>query len=38
MLKDKAFYDQIVELLRKRNYYDDNVWSFGFYHNDGRSI
>jgi hypothetical protein len=34
MLKDKAFYEQLVGLLKGRRYIDANVWSFGLMHDD----
>jgi hypothetical protein len=38
MLKEKDFYNQVLKVLRARNYYDDNIWSFSFYHNDAQGI
>ena len=38
MLKDKEFYGQVTDTLRQRKIYDDQVWKFGFYHNDPLAI
>lgn len=34
MLKDKSFYDKVIKILRERKFYHQNVWSFGYHHND----
>lgn len=32
MLKDKAFFDQIIEIFRSRHIYYNEVWKYGFHH------
>jgi hypothetical protein len=32
LLKDKEFFESIINVLRKKMFYDDIIWSFGFYH------
>ena len=38
MLKDKDFFDYVINVLRRRNFYDLQIWSFGIYHKDEKSI
>jgi hypothetical protein len=38
LLKEKDFYNSLLDLLRKRGIYDTVVWSFGFYHKDESAI
>jgi hypothetical protein len=38
MLKDKAFYHKVIEILRKRNYFIYQIWEFGFLHLDLQAI
>jgi len=38
MLKDKDFFNEVTKILRRRNFYDNNVWSFGIYHKDSQCI
>ena len=33
-LKDKAFYEKVVEILKERQYYHPIVWSFSLYHKE----
>jgi len=35
---DKAFYTNLIKVLRNRGYYNNNVWSFGFHHKDEKAI
>lgn len=37
-MKDKDFFDYAINVLRKRNFFDPQIWSFGIYHKDQRSI
>mmetsp|Transcript_1911 Transcript_1911/g.1806 ORF Transcript_1911/g.1806 Transcript_1911/m.1806 type:complete len:960 (+) Transcript_1911:1173-4052(+) len=32
MLKDKVFWEKVMKILKARNYYFDQVWSFGIFH------
>lgn len=35
MLKeDRKFYERVIDIFKKRHYYDMNIWSFAIYHND----
>ena len=34
MLRDKAFFKKVIEVLRERFIYDESVWMYGFYHKD----
>ena len=34
MLRDKAFFKKVIAVLRERLIYDDQVWSYGFFHKD----
>jgi len=34
----KKFFLDLIDILRKRGYYDENVWSFSFHHKDEKSI
>eukprot|EP00347_Sterkiella_histriomuscorum_P016748 403352004 len=34
MLKDKAFYQKAIDILKERYIYDQTFWSFAFYHKD----
>ena len=34
MLKDKDFYQSVITLMRKRNYFNPQIWSFSLYHKD----
>jgi hypothetical protein len=38
MLKDKEFYHKVIDILRKRSYFDNNIWSFAFLHIDVKAI
>jgi hypothetical protein len=38
MLKDKDFFNEATKILRRRNFYDNNVWSFSIYHKDSQCI
>ena len=35
---DKDFYNKLINILRKRGYYHNNVWSFGFHYKDEKAI
>jgi len=35
---DKDFYNKLISILRKRGYYHNNVWSFGFHYKDEKAI
>ena len=35
MMKDKKFYEKIVELIRNKYIIDHAIWKYGFYHNNG---
>ena len=35
---DKSFYNNIINILRKRGYYNNNLWAFGFHHKDEKAI
>lgn len=34
MLKEKDFYYKIIDILRKRSYFNTSIWEFAFLHND----
>ncbi|CAG9311082.1 unnamed protein product [Blepharisma stoltei] len=34
MLKDEIFWKKTIEILKQRNYYFAEIWSFGIFHND----
>ena len=34
MLRDKAFYKKVIEVLRERLTFDQAVWAYSFYHRD----
>ena len=36
MMKDKKFYEKIVELIRNKYIIDHAIWKYGFYHNNGQ--
>jgi hypothetical protein len=38
MLKDKDFFLAVTKILRKRSFYDHNIWSFSIYHEDEQSV
>jgi hypothetical protein len=38
MLKDKAFYSEVIAALRERRFYNQEIWNFGFFHNDIQTI
>ena len=38
MLKDKEFFIQVTDTLRKRRIYDDLTWKYGFYHRDEQAM
>lgn len=38
MLNDKDFFSQVINILRKRNYFDNMIWSFGILHNERKTI
>lgn len=38
MLKDKDFYHKVINILRKRNYFEPVVWNFAFLHLDLETI
>ena len=35
---NKDFYNKLISILRKRGYYHNNVWSFGFHYKDEKAI
>ena len=35
---DKEFFIKLIKVLRNRGYYNEKVWSFGFYHKEEESI
>ena len=35
---NKQFFHELINTLRNRGYYDEHVWSFGFYHKDEKAI
>ena len=35
---DKDFYNNLIQILRRRGHYNSNVWSFGFHHKDEQAI
>ncbi|MBF0224487.1 MAG: hypothetical protein HQK76_03440 [Desulfobacterales bacterium] len=37
-LKNKAFFDKITEVLKKRHVYHNTVWSYSIYHNNTKEI
>ncbi len=34
MLKDKDFYESVIKLMRRRNFFNAQIWSFAIYHKD----
>jgi len=34
MLKDKAFYHKVLEILRNRLLFSEEVWMYSFFHKD----
>ena len=38
MLKEKTFFKNVIEVLRDRLIFNDQVWAFGFYHKDDEQI
>ena len=34
MMKDKIFYQKVVQILRERGIPEETIWSFAFYHKD----
>lgn len=38
MLKDKEFFESAIKVFRKRNFFDQSIWSFGIYHKDTKCI
>jgi hypothetical protein len=38
MLRQKDFWNSVIEVYRKRLVFDRILWSFGFYHNDKQAI
>ena len=34
MMKDKAFFKKVLEILRERYIFNSEIWSFAFYHKD----
>lgn len=38
MLKEKDLYYKIIEILRKRSYFNTSIWEFAFLHNDLSTI
>jgi hypothetical protein len=38
MLKDRAFFGELVAILKRKKYYDGHIWNFAFYHNDMQLI
>lgn len=38
MLKDKASYEEIINILRERRIFVHIVWQFGFFHHDEVAI
>lgn len=37
-MRDRAFFENILKLLRERYSYNDLLWSYGLYHNDRQAI
>lgn len=37
-MKDKAFFEQVLEVLRSRYLYDHTLWSYSVFHNEAGSI
>ena len=35
---DKAFFSEVTAILRNRNFYDNNVWSYGILHRDYTAV
>ena len=38
MLKDKKTFSEIIELMRDRGYYTNEIWQYGFLHEDVQAI
>ena len=38
MLREHKFYSKVLPVLRKRRFYEDSIWVFGFYHKDLQAI
>jgi hypothetical protein len=37
-LRDKSFFKRVIQVLRDRFLYDEEVWSYGFYHLDDEEV
>jgi hypothetical protein len=37
-LKDKSFFEKVIQVFRDRFFFDELVWSYGFYHLDDLEI
>ena len=38
MLKEKKIFQVIIELMRDRGYYNNEIWQYGFLHEDIKTI
>jgi hypothetical protein len=38
MLKDADFYHKVIAVMRKRCFFDREVWGFGFLHGDSAAV
>ena len=38
MLKNRANYTELLDIYRRRNYYDSVVWSFSLFHEDVKTF
>lgn len=38
MLKDKEFYQNVIDILRERKMFEPNIWNYAFYHWDYQAI
>lgn len=34
MLKDRKFYHDVIDVLKRRGFYIERVWAYGLYHQD----
>jgi len=38
LLRKKSFYESMIQILRERKIYHEQVWAFGVYHRDSKIV
>ena len=38
MLKDKQFFNSVIDILRERNIFEPSVWRYAFFHRDDTEL